>query len=198
MTLVVNPRLPVKSVAEFVAYVRERPGKVSFASWGVGSSSHVAMETLMIDSKLQMLHVPFTGAAPAITAVISGEVDSMMVTLPTSEPFHQAGKVRLIGVTPIHRAADAPTYPTEGMPAHVAAWIGILAPGKTPPAVVARLNREIRAVMEDPEVKSAMVKAGLEPVPTVGSAAEFRTFLDSQYELWGRTVREAHISVEAK
>ncbi|MGE0874571.1 MAG: Bug family tripartite tricarboxylate transporter substrate binding protein [Burkholderiales bacterium] len=198
MTLVVNPKLPAKSAKEFVSYVRERPGKVTYSSWGIGSSSHVAMETLMLDGKLNMLHVPFTGAAPAIAAVIGGQVDAMMVTLPTSEPQHKTGKVRLIGVTPIQRPSGAPTYPTAGMPKHVAAWIGILAPAKTPKDIVQRLNKEFRSTLEDTEVRAGLVKAGLEPVARVGTPAEFAAFLATQHDLWGKTVRTAKIAVELK
>lgn len=198
VTLVVNPGLPAKTVGEFVKMVRERPGKMSFASWGIGSGSHVAMETLLLEAKLKMLHVPFTGAAPAITAVIAGQVDAMMVTLPTSEPFHQAGKVRILGVTPIKRPPGAPTYSQEGMPAHVALWIGVLAPAKTPPEVVNLLNRQIKAVMQDPKVRAGLVKAGLEPAGEIGSPADFGKFLATQSQLWGKTVREAKISMELK
>ncbi|MBN9428022.1 MAG: ABC transporter substrate-binding protein [Burkholderiales bacterium] len=159
MTLVINPQLPAKNVDEFVKLVREKPGKYSFASWGVGSSSHVAMETLMFEQKLDMLHVPFTGAAPAITAVMAGQVDAMMVTLPTSEPQHQSGKVRILGVTPIQRQNPA-GFPLNGLPPQVAAWIGILAPAQTPPNIVARLNQGIKAVMNDPRVRSSLIKSG--------------------------------------
>lgn len=198
MTLVVNPALPVKTVADFISYVKERPGKVTFASWGIGSSSHVAMETLILESKLEMLHVPFTGAAPAMNALIAGQIDAMMVTLPTSEPYDQSGKVRIIGVTPIKRPPGSPSYPTQGMPAHVAAWVGVLAPAKTPPAVVERLNHEIKTLMIDPPVRAGLVKAGLEPVSEVENPAAFGRFLAAQYDLWGKTVREARISVELK
>jgi tripartite-type tricarboxylate transporter receptor subunit TctC len=198
MTLVVNPSLPVKTVAEFVKYVKERPGKVTFASWGIGSSSHVAMETLILDSKLDMLHVPFTGAAPAINALIAGQIDAMMVTLPTSEAYDQSGKIRIIGVTSIQRPPGSPTYPTAGMPTHLLAWVGVLAPARTPPAIVDRLNREIKALMADPPVRAGLVKAGLEPVGEVESPTAFGRFLATQYDLWGKTVREANISVELK
>ena len=198
MTLVVNRELPATTVDEFKKLAKDRPGKISYASWGIGSSSHVAMETLMLDAKLDMLHVPFTGAAPAITSVISGDVDAMMVTLPTSEPFHQAGKVRIIGVTPIQRPAGMPNYSQQGMPPHVAAWIGILAPAGTPAEVVARLNGEIKAAMQDPQVRAKLVKAGLEPAGEVESPSSFEKFLAIQYDLWGKPVREAKISVELK
>jgi tripartite-type tricarboxylate transporter receptor subunit TctC len=198
MTLVVNASLPVKTVDEFVAYVKQQPGKISFGSWGIGSSSHVAMETLILESSLNMLHVPFTGAAPAINAVIAGQVDTMMVTLPTAEPYHQAGKIRIIGVTPIDKSKSSVTYPTSGLPAYLATWVGVMGPAGMPPAVVALLNRDIKALMADPKVRASLATVGLDPVAEVGSPAEFGKFLAVQSELWGKTVREAKISVELK
>jgi tripartite-type tricarboxylate transporter receptor subunit TctC len=198
IALVVNPSFPAKTVADFVKMVREQPGKVSFASWGIGSSSHVAMEVLLVNSGLKMLHVPYTGAAPAITAVIAGQVDSMMVTLPTAEPYHNAGKIRILGVTPTSRPPGAATYPEEGMPSEIVLWGGILAPAKTPPHIVSLLNREIRAVMQDPQVRNGLANAGLEPPAEVGSPANFAALLNKQYDAWGRTIRAAHISMEFK
>src|SRR5690242_17853454 len=174
MALVVNPKVEAKSVADFKRLVASRPGKMSYASWGIGSSSHVEMQVLLLDNNLQMLHVPFTGAAPAITAVIAGEVDSMMVTLPTAEPYHNGGKIRILGVTPTHRPPGAPTYPSEGMPADIVLWMGLLAPAKTPRDIVNRLNTELTAVMQEPELRSALEKAGVEPAAKVGTPDEFR------------------------
>ena len=198
IALVVNPAVQAKSVDDFVKMVKERPGKISFASWGIGSSSHVAMEVLLLDERLKMLHVPYTGAAPAITAVISGQVDSMMVTLPTAEPYHLGGKIRILGVTETQRPPGAPTYPKAGMPSDVVLWGGVLAPAKTPREAVAALNRELKVVLEDPQVRAALAKTGLEPASQVGSAAEFRKLLDAQYDAWGKTIRAANISMEFK
>lgn len=198
MALVVNPKIEAKSVADFKKLVASRPGKMSYASWGIGSSSHVEMEVLLFNNHLKMLHVPFTGAAPAVTAVISGEVDSMMVTLPTAEPHHVAKKIRILGVTPTHRPAGAARYPSEGMPTDIVLWMGVLAPAKTPRQIVARLNHELAAVMKEPDVRKALEKAGLEPAAKVGSAEEFRKFLVSQSEAWGRTIKAAHITMELK
>jgi tripartite-type tricarboxylate transporter receptor subunit TctC len=198
IALVVNPAVPATTVEDFVKMVKERPGKMSFASWGIGSSSHVAMEVLLHNAGLNMLHVPYTGAAPAISAIIGGQVDSMMVTLPTAEPFHQSNKIRILGVTPTHRPAGAATYSQQGMPADVVLWGGILAPAKTPRDIVAVLNRELKVVMQDQQVRAALAKTGLEPASQVDSPAEFGKFLNSQYEAWGKTIRAANISMEFK
>ena len=198
IALVVNPGIQASSVGDFIRMVKERPGKMTFASWGIGSSSHVAMEVLMQGAGLKMLHVPYTGAAPAVTAVIGGQVDSMMVTLPTAEPHHLASKVRILGVTPTQRPPGAPTYSKEGMPSDVVLWGGVLAPARTPRDFVALLNREIKAMMEDPAVRASIAKAGLEPATSVGNPAEFKAFLDQQYDAWGRTIRAANISMEFK
>ena len=198
IALVVNPGIQVSSVGDFIRMVREKPGRMTFASWGIGSSSHVAMEVLMQGAGVKMLHVPYTGAAPAVTAVIGGQVDSMMVTLPTAEPHHLASKVRILGVTPTQRPPGAPTYSKEGMPSDVVLWGGVLAPAKTPRDFVALLNRELKAMMDDPQVRAAIAKAGLEPATSVGTPAEFKTFLEQQYDAWGRTIRAANISMEFK
>lgn len=198
IALVVNPGIQASSVGDFIRMVKERPGRMTFASWGIGSSSHVAMEVLMQGAGLKMLHVPYTGAAPAVTAVIGGQVDSMMVTLPTAEPHHLASKVRILGVTPTHRPPGAPTYSKEGMPTDVVLWGGVLAPAKTPRDFVALLNREMKAMLNDPAVRASIAKAGLEPADTVGGPAEFKAFLDQQYDAWGRTIRAANISMEFK
>jgi tripartite-type tricarboxylate transporter receptor subunit TctC len=181
-----------------VKLVADNPGKLSFASWGVGSSSHVLMEILLADKGLKMLHVPFTGAAPAVNAVISGDVNSMMISLPNAEAYHQAGRVRIIGTTPTERAVGTQTYSQEGMPSHVVVWIGVLAPAKTPTAIVDKLNRELRAVVADPNMETSLVKLGFEPSKQAWNSAQFGKFLDQQYEAWGKTIKEANITAELK
>lgn len=198
MTLLVNPALPVKSVDDLVRLAKERPGKLTFGSWGIGSSSHVAMEVLKQERKIDMLHVPFTGAAPAIAAVAGGQIDAMMASLPTSEPQHAGGKVRIIGVTPVKRPPGSIVLPEAGMPPGVAVWVGILAPARTPPEIVARLNREFKAVLDDPATRAQLTKAGIEPVASVALPQEFGKFFNESYDFWGRTVKEAKISVELK
>jgi len=198
MTLIVNPNVKANSIAEFIALVKANPGKMTYSSWGIGSGSQIAMETLLQPAGGKMLHVPFPGSAPAIAALMGGQVDAMMVTLPTSEPNHVGGKVRILGVTPIRRPAGSPDYPRAGMPADVAIWVGVFAPAKTDPAIVAQLNREMKAMLDDPAVRASFAKTGLEVVPTIGSPAEFASFVESSYAAWGKTVREANIKVDLK
>jgi tripartite-type tricarboxylate transporter receptor subunit TctC len=199
MTLVVNPSVPAKSIEEFLRLVKEQPGKLTYSSWGIGSGSQIAMETILQPGKLQMLHVPFQGTAPAIAALMGGQVDAMMVTLPTSEPNHVSGKVRILGVTPIRRPAGSPDYPRAGMPPDLGIWVGVFAPAKTDPAIVAQLNRELKALMDDDAaVRASFAKTGLEVVPTVAPPAEFARFVEASHASWGKTVRAAKIQVDLK
>ena len=198
MTLVVNPSVPANSIEEFLRIVKERPGKLTYSSWGIGSGSQIAMETILQPGKLEMLHVPFPGSAPAIAALMGGQVDAMMVTLPTSEPNHIAGRVRILGVTPIRRPAGSPDYPRAGMPPDLGIWVGVFAPAKTDPAIVAQLNRELKAMLDDAAVRASFAKTGLEVVPTIAPPAEFARFVAASNASWGKTVREAKIQVDLK
>jgi len=198
MTLVVNPSVPANSIEELLRLVKERPGKMTYSSWGIGSGSQIAMETILQPGKLQMLHVPFQGTAPAIAALMGGQVDAMMVTLPTSEPVHVSGKVRILGVTPIRRPAGSPDYPRAGMPPDLGIWVGVFAPAKTDSAIVAQLNREVKALMDDSAVRASFAKTGLEVVPSVAPPAEFARFVAASNASWGRTVRDAKIQVDLK
>ena len=198
MTLAVNPNVPANTIEEFLRIVKERPGKMTYSSWGIGSGSQIAMETILQPGHLEMLHVPFPGSAPAIAALMGGQVDAMMVTLPTSEPNHTSGRVRIIGVTPIRRPAGAPDFPRAGMPPDLGIWVGVFAPAKTDPAIVALLNRDIKALMEDPAVRASFAKTGLEVVPTIAPPADFARFVADSNASWGKTVREANIKVDLK
>jgi tripartite-type tricarboxylate transporter receptor subunit TctC len=198
MSIAVNPNVPANSIDDLLRLAKERPAKLTYSSWGIGSGSHIAMETILQPGKLQMLHVPFPGSAPAILALMSGQVDAMMVTLPTSEPNHVAGKVRIIGVTPIRRPAGATDYPRAGMPPDLGIWVGVFAPARTGSEVVNYLNREIKALMDDQAVRASFARTGLELVPSVAPPAEFAKFVSASMTSWGRTVREANIKVDLK
>jgi tripartite-type tricarboxylate transporter receptor subunit TctC len=197
LALIVNPSVKANNVKEFVALAKAQPGKLTFASFGVGSSSHVAMEMLKAQAGIDLLHVPFQGAAPAVSAIIGGQVDAMMVPLTLAAPNDKAGKVRLLGVAAPARfagAPDAPTFAEQGVPLNSAPWVGILAPAKTPQDIVERLNREVNAALDDPQVQETLLKNGL--ARETKTQAQFKAFLDAEYDRWGKTIHTANIKAE--
>jgi tripartite-type tricarboxylate transporter receptor subunit TctC len=195
--LIVKTALPVTDVAQFIALAKQKPGQLSFASWGIGSSGHAGMEMFKGHAKIDLLHVPFQGAAPAIGAVIGGQVDAMMVPLTLAEPNHRAGKVRILAVATPVRSAGAPDVPTlgeQGVPLAIAPWQGLLGPANLPPNVVAALNRETNAVLSDPQMREQLLKNGLEV--STGSPQDFKKLLDGEYDRWGKAIRDANIKAE--
>jgi tripartite-type tricarboxylate transporter receptor subunit TctC len=197
MALVVRATLPVKTTADFIALAKQDPGKLTYASYGVGSSSQVAMEMLDTRAGIKLLHVPFQGAAPAITAVIAGQVDAMMVPLTLAEPNYRAGKVRLLGVAlqkPFPGMEDLPTFESQDLPISARAWLGIFGPARLPQPIVAKLNQTLNEVLKDPAVLETLVKNGLQPQAM--SPDGFRDLVESDYQLWGDVVRKANIHLE--
>jgi tripartite-type tricarboxylate transporter receptor subunit TctC len=195
--LVVNPAFPASSVAEFVAEAKKRPGKVTFASWGVGGSAHVAMEMFKQQGGFDVLHVPFQGAASAIQAVIGGQVDSMIVPISVADPHARSGRVKMLGLAADKRFSGAPdlrTMAEQGVPVNAGTWVGIMAPAGTPNDVLARLNRELNAVIDTPAVREALVKLNVDP--STMTVEQFKGFVDAEYERWGKTVRDAKIKAE--
>jgi tripartite-type tricarboxylate transporter receptor subunit TctC len=197
LALIVNPKVAAKTVPEFLALARKNPGKMTYASFGVGSSSQVAMEMLKVEAKIELLHVPFQGAAPAVSAIMGGQVDAMMVPLTLAVPNDAAGKVRLLGVATPTRYAGAPNAPTfaeQGVALNSAPWVGILSPAKVPQEVVDKLNREVNAALQDPQIRETLLKNGLDPATSTQPA--FKALLDAEYERWGKTIRAANIKIE--
>ena len=197
MTLIVHPSVKAKNVQEFINLVHQQAGKMSYASYGTGSSSHVAMAMLNVSEKLDILHVPFQGAAPAIAAVMAGQIDAMMVPLTLAYPSHQAGKVRLLGVAAPTRfvsAPDMPTFTEQGYPINATPWLGILGPAKMAPSIVEKLNEEVNAVCQDPQIVELLVKNGL--AVETKNVAQFKAYLDAESDRWGATIRAANIKAE--
>jgi tripartite-type tricarboxylate transporter receptor subunit TctC len=165
--VVVTPSLPVRSPAELIAYAKAHPGKLNFASYGRGSSNHLATELLKAMAGIDVVHVPYKGSAPALLDVIAGQVHFMLDTYSTSAPHVQAGKIRLIGVTsaqPVSFAPGAPTVSASGLPGYTTgAFFAIFAPAKTPKPVVERLNREFNAALRQTAVKDRLTKLAFEP-----------------------------------
>jgi tripartite-type tricarboxylate transporter receptor subunit TctC len=196
--LVVNPAFPPRSVAELLAYAKERPGKVFFASAGNGTTSHLAGELLKAMAGIDIVHVPYRGGAAAITDVVGGQVQMMIDVMPNAYPQVTGGKVRGLAVTTAARVPTAPEFPTiaeSGVPGfEVSAWDGIFAPAGTPPAVIERLNAAIRDALAEAQVREALIARGTQPVP--GTPAELARHVAAETEKWGRVVRQSGAKID--
>ena len=196
--LVVNPALPVKSVAEFIAYAKERPGQVDYASSGNGSGQHLFMALFASSTGLKLNHVPYRGSAQATTDLLAGTVPVSIPGTAGMVGHIKAGKLRPLAVTGAQRSAQLPDVPTlieSGVPGYEAyVWLGLLAPKGTPPAIVERLHREVIAALATPEVKAYMATAGIE---IVGSTpAEFGAYFRAEKDLWAKVVRDTGAKIE--
>ncbi len=193
--LVVTPKLGIKSVKELVALAKEKPDAVSFASTGIGSPPHLAQELLDVSAGVKVLHVPYRGAAPALTDLLGGQVQVLAADLPVLIAQIQAGTLVPIGAAADKRDAllpDVPTLAEQGYPNTEASnWYALLAPAKTPPAVIAKLNKAVIDALNDPEVHDKLVKAGATPVG--GTPESLGAFMKSEYEKWGKVVAERGI-----
>jgi tripartite-type tricarboxylate transporter receptor subunit TctC len=191
--LIVHPSLPVKSVKDLIQIARARPGELSYASAGNGSASHLGTEAFKTLAKVNIVHVPYKGAAPAVTDLMGGHVQMMIIGLAVSLPQVRAGKVRALGVSSLKRSPAAPEIPTlneSGLPGYeVVNWMGIIAPAKTPREIVTRLSTEIRAVIHVPQTHERLLKQGLEPVGN--TPEEFDAFIRSEIAKWSRVVKQA-------
>jgi len=193
--LVVTPKLGIKTVKGLIALAKEKPGAVAFASTGIGSPPHLAQELLDVSAGVKFLHVPYRGAAPALTDLLGGQVQVLAADLPVLIAQIQAGALVPIGAAADKRDAllpDVPTLAEQGYPNTEASnWYALLAPAKTPPAVIAKLNKAVGDALNDPEVRDKLVKAGATPVG--GTPEALGAFMKSEYEKWGKVVAERGI-----
>jgi tripartite-type tricarboxylate transporter receptor subunit TctC len=198
LVLVVHPSVPARSLAEFVAYARAHPGKLNFASNGNGSSSQLAAVMFESMAGIDMVHVPYKGLSPALTDLLSGQVQLMFSSVVAILPHIKAGKVRALAVTGTKRLASTPRLPTiaeSGFPGYEASsWYGILAPAGTPRDIVTKLNAELSKALSQPEVRNSLLAEGAEPVG--GTPEQFAAHIRSEKERLGRVIREAKITLE--
>jgi tripartite-type tricarboxylate transporter receptor subunit TctC len=195
--LIVNPKLPVTTVAELIAYAKANPGKISMASFGAGSSSHVAGELLKTMAGINLVHVPYRGSAPALTDMLSGQVQVMIDVMTSALPHIQSGALRALAVAGRKRFPGLPDVPTiaDTVPGYEAnSWAGLGAPRGTPPEIIERLNREINAGLNDPGVKAQL--ATVSTTPLIFTPAEFGAYMASEVEKWGKVVRTAGVRPE--
>ena len=196
--LVVHPALPVRSVQELIAYARERPGRLSFGSPGIGSAVHISGEMFKLATGVEMTHVPYRGGGPALADLAGGQIQLMFGNASSTLPHVRSGSVRALAVTSARRAPYLPEVPTvaeAGVPGFdIVEWYAVVGPAGIPPAVAERLNREIMAIAGTSEGRARLLDMGAEVVG--GTPAEFGAFLRGEVDKIGRVVRDARISVE--
>ena len=196
--LVVNPSLPVNSVAELVALIKANPGKYLYASGGNGTPAHLSGEFFKIFAGINMVHVPYKTLVPALTDVIAGRVPIIFGASAPTMPHVKSGRLRALGVTGPARMAPLPDVPTiaeSGFAGfQVGDWQGVIAPAGTPPAIVARLNAEFRKILELPDIRQRLSATGMEPVG--GTPEQFGELIRSEIAKWARVVKEAGIKAD--
>jgi len=193
----VNPAVPVKTVPEFIAYAKANPGKLNMASPGNGSVAHIAGEMFKRMAGIEMTHVPYRGAAPAVTDLIAGQVQVAFDPMSSSIVHIKAGKLRALAVTTANRSDVLPDIPTVGdfLPGFEASgWFGIGAPKGTPAEIVAKLNREINAGLADTKIKARIADLG--NTVLAGSPADFGKLIADETEKWGKVIRALNIKVD--
>jgi tripartite-type tricarboxylate transporter receptor subunit TctC len=197
LVLEVNPSISIKSVPEFIAHAKTNPGKITVASFGVGSTSHLAQELFKAMTGINVVHVPYRGDAPALTDAISGQVPATFSNVVASLEYVRTGKLRALGVTSATRWQTLPEVPTIGefVPGYeVNLWNGVGAPSNTPKQIVDKLNGEINAGLADPKIRARLAELGSVPMPL--SPTEFGKLWADDTEKWGKVIRAANIKAE--
>jgi tripartite-type tricarboxylate transporter receptor subunit TctC len=196
--VVVHPSVPAKTVKEFIAYVRERPGKVNFASSGTGAPSHLAVELFKVMTTTDLVHVPYKGMAPGIVDLLGGQVQVAFPTMVAGLVHARAGRLRALAVTSAQRSAAAPDLPTmaeAGIPGYEATnWYGLVGPARIPPAIVTRLNGELTRILTIPDIRDRLSAQGMDPSSMTPQA--FSAYIDSEIGKWARVIKAAHVKAE--
>ena len=193
--LVVNNNLPVKSVQDFLALARSKPGSINYGSGGIGSAGHLPMEVLQYATNVKLQHVPYKGSGPAIVDLIGGQIQAMLLTIPAVMPYITSGKLRAIATSGKRRSPALPNLPTlaeagvEGF--DYAPWYGVFAPAKTPPAVIQKLHDAFNKVLADPEVRSKLGNEGLEVQPL--TREQFVEIVHSDLSKWAQVIKNLGI-----
>ena len=189
--------VPAKTVAEFIAYAKANPGKVNMASSGNGTSVHLSGELFMAMTGVKMQHVPYRGAAPALTDVLSGQVQVIFDNMPSVISHIKAGSLRALAVTTAERSAELPDVPTVGETVkdyEASAWFGIGVPKGTPRDIIEKLNKEVNAILVEPAMKARLAELG--GVPMVGTPEDFGKVVQSETDKWEKVVKFAGVRVD--
>jgi tripartite-type tricarboxylate transporter receptor subunit TctC len=193
----VNPAVPAKTVAEFIAYAKANPGKINWATSGNGTSVHLSGELFKMMTGVDLLHVPYRGSAPALTDMLSGRVQVMFDNMPPSLPHIKAGKLRALGVTTAQRSAALPDVPTVGETVagyEASAFFGVAVPRNTPAAVVERLNRGVNAALKDPKIQSRLADLG--GIQIGGSPEDFTRLVTEETAKWEKVIKVGKVALE--
>jgi tripartite-type tricarboxylate transporter receptor subunit TctC len=193
--LVVNSAVPARTVGEFVAYAKANPGKMKYASSGIGASPHLTMELFKTTSGINLVHVPYKTMAQGVTDLLGGHVDAAFNNLPTQLPNVRAGKMRALGVTSARRSEQLPDVPTiieSGYPDfEVTVWQGLCAPARTPPEILTKLHADVMKALAAPDLRQRFVEQGVDSAPS--STEAFSAFIRAETVRWGKTVRESGV-----
>ncbi len=196
--LTLHPSLPPQSVKEFIAYARERPGKLVYGSAGSGSATHLSTVLFNTMTGTSMVHVPYKGSAPALTDLLAGQLNLMFGNMASAMPHVKSGRLRALAVTSARRLAGAPELPTiaeSGLPGYEAtAWFALFAPARTAATIVAKLNHEVNALFKQPDVKERMLGLGAEAQPMAPD--ELKAYVESEIVKWGRLIKAAGAKVD--
>jgi tripartite-type tricarboxylate transporter receptor subunit TctC len=189
---------PANNLQEFIAYAKANPGKITFGSQGVGSTAQLTAAELEMLAGIKMVHVPYHGAQPALNDLMAGNIDMFFDAITTSVPLFRAGKVKLIGVASTERASvlpDVPTIAESGLPGFRSmTWFAIAGPPGTPPALAEKINRDVEAIMQKPEIVAKLGALQLDPMG--GTPADAAKFIADETQLWGRVITESHIALQ--
>jgi tripartite-type tricarboxylate transporter receptor subunit TctC len=194
--LAVNPNLGVNSVAELIALLKREPGKYDFGSIGNGSLSHLAMAAVALKSGTQIVHVPFTGSPQAMTAVMRGDVQMACLPAAAVVALAKDGKVKMLAVSLARRSPflpDLPTLKESGIDVEADTWMGFIAPGKTPPALVAKINKDVAEAIRSPAVRDKLAVQFMEPVGN--SPDQFRAVIDAETARWAPVIKAADVKL---
>ncbi len=195
LVLVVHPSLPTQTVKELVALAKSRPGEINFSSAGNGSTTHLAVELLILTAGIRMSHVPYKGSAPAVTDLVAGNVQIGIPTMPAALPFVKAGRLKALAVSTARRSPAMPHVPSmqeAGVDRYdTALWTGVLAPSGTPNAILSRLQNEIARLIRLPDVEEALAKQGAEPASS--TPEQFSAHIRSEFAKWAKVVKESGV-----
>jgi tripartite-type tricarboxylate transporter receptor subunit TctC len=193
----VNPEVPAKTVAEFIAYAKANPGKINWATSGNGTSVHLSGELFKMMTGVDLTHIPYKGSAPALTDMIAGTVQVIFDNMPPSLPHIRAGKLRALAVTTNIRSDALPDVPTvaETVPGYEAsAFYGMAVPKGTPPEIIDKLNKEVNAALADPKIKARLAELGGMLIP--GTPAEFGKLVSDETDKWAKVIKTGGVALE--